>query len=186
MGPDETVGYRNRGGQVRAAYSARKQDTMATSGAIARELRSLGRIVPAWVDADGLGAGVFDRLVEQQLPVYAWHGGQPPMDTERFVNRRAEAYWHAREEMLGGRVDIDPADDVLEAQLRQIRFKIDSRGRIQIESKDDMRKRGLKSPDRADAFVMSLWLAPKPTVSDSAGSMRGTSSLTGDLLDRPM
>ena len=49
-------------------------------------------------------------------------------------------------------IDIDPDDDKLAAQLGSIKWGIDSRGRIKIESKDDMRKRGLPSPDRADAW----------------------------------
>lgn len=186
LGPDETVGYHNRGGVVRVVHSANKQDTMQTAGAIARQLIDLDHRVSAWVDADGLGAGVFDRLVEQGLPVYAWHGGQPPMDRERFVNRRAEAYWYAREQMLQGLVDLDPEDDLLESQLRQIKFKLDSQGRIKIESKDEMARRGLKSPDRADAFVMSLWMAPAHQTLASAHAAREIRTLTGDLLDRPM
>ena len=53
-------------------------------------------------------------------------------------------------------IDIDPDDDKLAAQLGSIKWGIDSRGRIKIKSKDDMRKRGLPSPDRADAMSIAF------------------------------
>jgi hypothetical protein len=62
---------------------------------------------------------------------------------ERFVNARVEEYWTLRKRFEQGEVDIDPDDDKLAAQLGSIKWGIDSRGRIKIESKDDMRKRGL-------------------------------------------
>jgi hypothetical protein len=62
----------------------------------------------------------------------------------------------------GPRTGIDPADDKLAAQLGSIKCGIDSRGRIKIESKDDMRKRGLPSPNRADAAAMIFSGRPNP------------------------
>ena len=78
----------------------------------------------------------------------AYNGVESPHDKERFVNARAEDYWSLRELFEAEEIDIDELDDVLAAQLGSIKWTIDSRGRIKIESKDDMRKRGLPSPDR--------------------------------------
>jgi hypothetical protein len=86
---------------------------------------------------------VVDRLAELDLPVVPYNGGEAPIDKERFVNARAEDYWTLRELFEHDEVDIDPDDDKLAAQLGSIKWGIDSRGRIKIESKDDMRKRGL-------------------------------------------
>jgi hypothetical protein len=91
-----------------------------------------------------------DRLAELELPVMPYNGGEAPIDKERFVNARAEDSWTLRELFEQNEVDIDPDDDKLAAQLGSIKWGIDSRGRIKIESKDDMRKRGLPSLDRAD------------------------------------
>ena len=57
--------------------------------------------------------------------------------------------------------DLDPDDDELAAQLGALRYKFTSRGQVLIESKDDMRKRGLPSPDRADALMLT-GAAPSP------------------------
>ncbi len=156
MGDDRTEIYRSRGGVIRHVKSAAKQDTMATTGMIAKLLRQR-REVPAQIDAVGIGAGVFDRLREQGLSAVEFNAGSKPIDAERFVNRRAEVFWSLREQMEDSEVDLAPdgEDDELIAQLGSLRFFLDSRGRIGIESKDDMRKRGLHSPDRADAAAMS-------------------------------
>jgi glutamate formiminotransferase len=79
------------------------------------------------------------RLAELELPVKLYNGGEAPIDKERFVNVRAEDYWTLRERFEQGEIDIDPDDDKLAAQLGSIKWGIDSRGRIKIESKDDMR-----------------------------------------------
>jgi hypothetical protein len=135
------------------------------------------------VDVVGVGAGVYDRLAELGVPVTPYNGGEAPFDKERFVNARAEDYWNLREIFEVGEVDIDELDDVLAAQLGSIKWTVDSRGRIKIESKDDMRKRGLPSPDRADtlAMVMSRRATGGPKI--DVESHQGD-SLTGDLLDK--
>ena len=95
-------------------------------------------------------------LVELGLPVVAYNGGEAPYDKERFVNARAEDYWNLRELFENGEIDIDELDDVLAAQLGSLKWTLDSRGRIKIESKDDMRRRGMPSPDRADVCAMAF------------------------------
>jgi hypothetical protein len=59
-------------------------------------------------------------------------------------------------------IDIDPADDELAAELGAVKYKFTARGQIQIESKEDMRKRGLPSPDRADAVMLTASTTPLP------------------------
>lgn len=183
FGSAMTVGYWQRGGVCRRIYSASKQDTMRTTGDIMNLLRDQPDI-PAWIDSVGLGAGVYDRLRELDAPVIEYNAGMPAYDKTRFKNRRAEVYWTAREMMIDDLIDIDPADEELAAELGQIRYSIDSRGRIMIETKEEMARRGCPSPDHADAFVMSLM--PAGQIMRGTQRVIGASSLTGDLLDREM
>jgi hypothetical protein len=87
-----------------------------------------------------------------------------------------------RELFEQGEVDIDPDDDKLAAQLGSIKWGIDSRGRIKIESKDDMRKRGLPSLDRADTAAMAF-SARANAVPMNMESHAGESA-TGDLMTK--
>jgi hypothetical protein len=130
-------------------------DTMATTGEVIRALRTHDAVI-AKVDDVGVGGGVVDRLREQRHPAVGLNGGQRPRDRQRFVNARAEWYWGLRERFEHGEIDIDPADEVLAEQLCSIRYKLDSAGRIQIESKEEMRPRGIASPDRADALALAF------------------------------
>lgn len=121
-----------------------------------------------------------DRLVELGLPVTPYNGGEAPFDKERFVNARAEDYWNLREVFENDEIDIDPNDDKFAAQLGSIKWGVDSRRRIKIESKDDMRRRGLPSPDEADtAAMLVFWTSPWQIRRESRRR-----SITGDLMTK--
>ena len=161
MGPDETVIYLRKGPVVRLIHSSRKQDTMQTVGHVIRALKET-KAATAHVDADGLGAGVADRLLELDYPIIPIHGGQQAYDNEKFLNKRAEWYWGLRERFEIGEIDIDVEDDELAAQLASLKWKINSLGKIQIERKEEMKKRGLPSPDRADALAYCCAIPDRP------------------------
>jgi hypothetical protein len=80
-------------------------------------------------------------------------GSAASPDNTRWLNARAFNYDHLREAMLDSRIDIDPDDKVLLEELLMIQYKFSLKGAIQIESKDDMKSRGVKSPDSLDALV---------------------------------
>lgn len=187
---DETVGYRNRGGTIRLVYSGFKQDTMTTAGHIFKEVERHKGACPAYVDVIGVGSGVVDRLHEQRVSVVPFNAAERAFEPTKFINRRAEVYWHFREDCEAGLIDLPETgeDDDLIAQLGAIHWKVDSRGRIQIESKDDMKKRGLPSPDRADAAVMSAIRGVKfnlPSSTEKETRMK-SKTITGDLMKREL
>jgi hypothetical protein len=96
FGEDETVGMRREGGWIRLYRAHHKADTMTTTGHIAKAMRDIDAeadkndFVSAVVDVVGVGAGVYDRLIELGLPDTPYNGGEAPFDKERFVNARAE------------------------------------------------------------------------------------------------
>jgi hypothetical protein len=188
FGEDETVIMRREGGWIRTYRAHHKADTMTTTGHIAKAMKDIDAEtdkndwVRAIVDVPGVGGGVVDRLAELELPVVPYNGGEAPIDNERFVNARAEDYWTLRERFEQGEIDIDPDDDKLAAQLGSIKWGIDSRGRIKIESKDDMRKRGLPSPGRADA--MAIAFAGRANAAPINVESHAGGSITGDLMTK--
>lgn len=191
-GSDKTVGYRNSGGMLRLIHESEKQSTMKTAGRIKASVApTLGR-VRAIVDADGLGGGVVDRLREERVRnVHPFHGGRAAIDAARFVNRRSEVYWMFREAMEEGLIDLaeQGEEDDLKAQLGAIKWAVDSKGRIEVETKKAMKKRGLPSPDYADAAVYAtvqgtLELPSAEERADANDDVPDT--ITGDLMDREM
>lgn len=160
FGDDRTEFCVRIGRRVSRLLSFGKEDTMQITGRlkllIDEEKPAITRI-----DEIGVGAGVLDRLNEQGYDVEGINVGEKANDSEKFINLRAEIYWGLRERFQQGDISI-PNDDDLIAQLSNIKYKYTSRGQLQIESKDEMKKRGLKSPDKADALVLAFCPLTKP------------------------
>ena len=74
---------------------------------------------------------------------------------EKFTRLRDELFWLAREWFEGRDVKI-PQDDALIQEITGIRYKYLSTGKLKIESKDEMKRRGQRSPDVADSFVLTF------------------------------
>lgn len=161
------------GGSNRSTYCDRKgdvfrivkrdqnPDTMETCGTL---LAFLGApsdtlkdpITKAKVDEIGIGRGVVNRAHElKRSTVIGVNVSRPAKDHEHFANIRAEGYWCLRERFQTGTIDLDADDDDLAAQLVDLKYKRNSRGQIQMESKDDIRRRGKPSPDDADALMLA-------------------------------
>ena len=108
-----------------------------------------------YIDAIGLGAGLADRLRELDLPAVAVSVSETASLKDRFNRLRDELFWSAREWFEARDCKI-PQDDTLISELTGIRYKYLSSGKLKIESKDEMKKRGQRSPDVADAFVLTF------------------------------
>lgn len=154
FGTDQSIACLREGGRVRILDSWSKTATTETTGRVIQHARA-NMIDDVRVDGVGVGGGVVDQLVENGHDVIDMQAGQAAHDPVRFKNARAEWYWHLRRMFENGEADIDPNDDDLAAQLGSIRFEYTSKGQIKIESKDDMKARGLPSPDRADAVMLA-------------------------------
>ncbi|MGA2669635.1 MAG: hypothetical protein ABSF32_12095, partial [Ignavibacteria bacterium] len=116
------------------------------------------------VDCDGIGAGVFDILKENRdegkidTELIEIHGGSNPLplgQTEEFVNLRAQMYWMFKQDI--GMISI-PQDEDLADGLSSIKYYFNSKGRIQIEAKEEIKRRLGRSPDAEDALVYCNFL----------------------------
>ena len=157
-GSDETVIMFRQGSVVRTIKTMPMSSTMTVAGEVIKALRETGAKA-AKIDAVGLGAGTFDRLEEQGQPAVEMQSGAASSDPEVYLNTRAEWYWGLRSRFETGDIDIEN-DAMLISQISNIKYKINSRGQIQIESKEDMKKRGLSSPDRADTLMLTFAKMP--------------------------
>ena len=155
FGSDRTVIYHRRGPQIRLLREMATSSTTETAGQVIAYQRELS-YPPAQVDGNGVGGGVVDILAEQGAPVFDMQVGQSASDPVHFANARAEWFWQLRQRFEAGEVDLDPSDEELASQLGAIRYTYDHKGRIQIESKEQMKRRGMPSPDRADAAVLAF------------------------------
>lgn len=130
------------------------------------EQRELRDRVPVKIDTIGVGWGVVSILKKWvsergvKADIIAVNVAERAKDQNKFRNQRAEMWWNARQllQPVEGRQELKlKLDRPTMAQLASPTFKSDSAGRIQIESKAEMKRRGMNSPDRAEAVLLALY-----------------------------
>lgn len=161
-GGDENVIAEAFGNRVRIVAAWRERDTMRACGQFIDHFRKLNlgqEAVARMVSGDegGLGKTMLDRMRELGWVLQRENNGAPARSTKQgqktYKNRGAEMWWQASDAFRLGRVILDGADDQTIAQLTERMGFTPSDGVLEVESKEDMRERGLDSPDRADAIV---------------------------------
>lgn len=105
------------------------------------------------VDAVGIGSGVADILRGWGYKAVDYVSQERAWNPAKFVNRRTESWYLLREKFRLNKINIID-DETLVGQLSAPKYRFDEAGRYVLESKDDMKKRGLSSPDRADVLAM--------------------------------
>lgn len=109
-----------------------------------------------FIDVVGVGAGVVDMLRSKQFGagVTGINSGSKPQNDQLFLNKRIEMWWRIKEWLeLGGCI---PADTELRVDLVSPLYSYDSANRMKLEKKEDMKARGIKSPDVADALALTF------------------------------
>ena len=153
-GSDSSVILRRRGDCVEDIQVLHQQDTMRLATKVADAIRQYN---PAHVHVDeiGVGSGVVDRLRQLGHTVRGVNVAERARDPKGHANLRAEGYHGLAERFKAGRITI-PNDRDLISQLACLRYEFDRLDRLKIESKDDIRKRRLPSPDKADALMLAF------------------------------
>ena len=179
-GSDETVIAKNIGGRISLPISFRGQSLMTTVGKIVQLYRQTIAEFPQYrgniyvnIDDCGLGGGVTDRLEEVKqeesltrmviVPINA--AGKVPEEKTEHGNQKANDIYDNMTTYLWGTVkdklmleEISlENDNELVAQLTCRKYRLTSKGKVLLESKEEMKKRGLSSPDRADAVALSCY-----------------------------
>jgi hypothetical protein len=157
FGDDSTALAKRRGNiQVEPTIEWYGKDTMQTAGMIKIEYdRAKIKPVAINVDVIGIGAGVVDRLEELGLPVVGVNVAESASVSDMYQRLRDELWFKGREwlEALDCKLC---EDDALIAELTSAKYSILSNGKIKVEGKDDMKKRGVVSPNRADAWLLTF------------------------------
>jgi hypothetical protein len=152
FGADATVIAIRQGRDIVRIDRHRGDDTMTVVGHI---IEAIEEFSPALVviDEGGLGAGIVDRLNEQRYKIKGINFGNKSKNPIMWGNKRAEM-WGAMKEWL--KSASIPKDRFLKTDLVSPMIKPDSKGTIFLESKKDMKARGLASPDAADAICVTF------------------------------
>ena len=156
-GDDESCFICRQGDKLFEPVTWGHQETGYTVG---RTVRLIKEYKPSktYIDVVGFGAAVYDILkkeIGEEYRILEFDSGKQALDTERYLNRRAEGWWDFSQKLTDRGLDL-PLSDKLKAQLADIRYTYNQKGLLQIESKEDAKARGSKSPDVGDAAMMTF------------------------------
>lgn len=154
-GGDESSGVERNKKMARVVYHQKLKDPMdnvVKAHDLLKELSILPRNL-FW-DANGIGSGGYSRLKEKGIKCVGVRWGlDKPYEPDKYATNKAEQFWKLRIWFIEGGKVLDKA---LLDELKNIKYKEDSSGRIVIKPKQKMRQEGIKSPNRADALAMTF------------------------------
>lgn len=148
--------------QGRVAFNLKsytKKSTMEIVGILSQMINEL-KPVKVFIDIGGIGAGIVDRLNELYQGndfIVGVNAGSCALNTKIYSNKRAEMWALTKNWLLDEPCQI-PDSDTLHADLCGIKYTIDSNSRLVMEKKETMKKRGLRSPDEAEALINTFAL----------------------------
>jgi phage terminase large subunit len=175
FGDDRTVLLLRQGSVVEHIAIHSKQDTMVTVGHVVQAVQAW-HATEVYVDVIGVGAGVYDRLAELRrekrltatiTPVnVAEAAPERPTDQDAQGKTLRDHLWLQTAAWLRDEAPVFAADpeacEDLAGELTSVKYAPDSSGRLVVESKDAMKARHLRSPDLADALVVTFYTPPQP------------------------
>ena len=191
FGDDRTCIIRRCGRLAYKLESHIKLDTMQVAGLVKTIIEN-ERPAKVCIDVGGLGAGVVDRLRELGFAdiIVAVNFGATPYDASKYRNRKSEMWGLLKEWLLDGPVMI-PDSDELHADLSGVKYAVDSNSRLVIESKESMKKRGVRSCDTADSLCLTfsvpnsaLNASIRAKEAETLHQLRSSSQKTKQLLER--
>ena len=152
FGADATVIAVRQGRDIVKIIRHRGDDTMTVVGHVIEAIEEYKPTLVV-IDEGGLGAGIVDRLKEQRYKIKGINFGNKSKNPIMYGNMRAQMWGDMREWLKTASI---PNDRFLKTDLISPMMKPDSRGTIFLESKKDMKARGLASPDAADAICVTF------------------------------
>ena len=156
-GDDECAFAIRQGNKVLDVITWGQQDAGYTIGRTIRLIKE-HKPIRTYIDVVGMGGPVLDilkREIGSEYKIVEFDAGADASDKERYLNRRAEGWWDFKTKLENGELDL-PNNDKLKSQLADIRYTYTPRGLLQIESKEDAKSRGSKSPNEGDAIMMTF------------------------------
>jgi hypothetical protein len=178
FGDDRTAIVRRQGRKIFKKQTYIKKDTMEVAGYVHRIIieENPARV---FIDVGGLGAGVYDRLIELGYGdiVVPVNSGAVPLDQVKYYNKRAEMWGTFKNWLTDEPCEI-PDDDELHADICGPKYKWDSNSRLLIEKKEEMKKRGIRSSDTADACILTFALPMSAISKDKKKEQEKASIIT--------
>lgn len=180
FGDDKTVFCYRQGRYCLKIEAFAHLSTVDIANRITADIRNL-KPARVFIDVGGVGGGVYDILADRGLAklVRGINFGSKSIYDDRYANKRAEM-WGEANEWIKQELDVQiPNDDELFDDLCAVNKKYDSKGRLMLESKEDVKKEIGRSPDKADAFVLTF---AAPVFDNGKPQMYGNNNVSIETL----
>lgn len=164
---------------VQEAWS--EPNSMVSTGKII-DLLAKYKPTASCLDVGGMGYVVYNRLQELKIRINPFNGAEQLGVPKEYANTRAWGYYTLEEYITNEWLIMDSPET--EKELLEIRYKYRSNGERLIMSKDDMRKQGIKSPDRADSLMMAVFTAKNFLTPEASTSFGGSSLVKRKIVSR--
>jgi hypothetical protein len=160
-GDNETVLTIRRGDAIEEQIAWHHKTLTETTGMAVNFIKQF-ELKTLVIDANGIGAGVYDRLMELRQPVLGYNGGHRAFTPSSFSNRRSEMWWSLRARLERQRLWLPPNSERLIGELVTPEYEVVSSGRIKVQSKEDLIREGRSSPDYADSLILCYAMEEDP------------------------
>lgn len=165
LGGDRTVFVKRKGLKEIARASYTKKRTTEVCDLLVNFIGA-DKDVLIKIDDTGVGGGVTDEMIARGYNVIPINFGAKASNPDKYPNLISEAWFYLQS--IIDQISIVNDKDLL-VELSNREWKMDSKGRRGVESKDDYKKRGFRSPDLADATILCFYTPPKPPKIEYAG-----------------
>lgn len=159
LGGDPSAIVIRQGGVVLHAEEFRLDDTIQIAGRV-KDVFHADKCDVGYIDSIGWGAGTAHLLKSWGLPIHAVNVAEQAAESDRFNRSRDELWWRGREFFADKQcsiLDQVQLKDKLSAEISTPTYKYMPNGKIKVESKEELKKREVPSPNLADAFLLTLF-----------------------------
>lgn len=157
MGGDRTVFVKRKGFREigRASYTKKRTTEVCD---LLENFVGQDKNVLIKIDDTGVGGGVTDEMMHRGYHVIPINFGAKAVNSDKYPNLISEAWFYLQ--CIIDQISIANDKDLL-VELSNREWKMDAKGRRAVESKDEYKKRGFRSPDLADATILCFYTPPK-------------------------
>lgn len=169
LGGDRTVFVKRKGVKEIGRASFTKKRTTEVCDLLVNFIGA-DKDVLIKIDDTGVGGGVTDEMIARGYNVIPINFGAKASNSDKYPNLISEAWFYLQS--IIDQISIANDKDLL-VELSNREWKMDSKGRRGVESKDDYKKRGFRSPDLADATILCFYTPPEPPKIEYGGVIIG-------------
>ena len=169
LGGDRTVFVKRKGLKEIGRASFNKKRTTEVCDLLVNFIGA-DKDVLIKIDDTGVGGGVTDEMIARGYNVIPINFGAKAPNSDKYPNLISEAWFYLQS--IIDQISITNDKDLL-VELSNREWKMDSKGRRGVESKDDYKKRGFRSPDLADATILCFYTPPAPPKIEYGGVIIG-------------